>query len=327
MRPMSRLTGPQIAETTKVEPGSRSGLVAPMPRPAIGRSTTPTCGRPFPRKSPPRRDGLQQRSRPLAKKWGKSVRESRWMWTEYQRKWPSEERTPVKRPDDTPGSWRGEGNRSLKPEANGRVDAACDQIADRERQKISPAMRAVESQDPDRHLIGFEHRLKGRDRIKDKVSDIWRNLDSPEQSSFNRVPDAIRYTFEYREARYTQGVWADIGRLKAPRLSAGQPMECCGQRSVQGNQQPMDRSGERPAVRSTVPHSHQLRGKAAHTSCLRTATNSDRPISSSRWSWKPFRKGYRPTCQSRLVLLTFPTIHRGGEDARSKSLTTLSWMT
>src|SRR5262249_1268874 len=24
----------------------------------------------------------------------------------------------------------------------------------------------------------------------------------------------IRYTFEYREARYTQGVWADIGRLK-----------------------------------------------------------------------------------------------------------------
>ncbi len=28
------------------------------------------------------------------------------------------------------------------------------------------------------------------------------------------MPDAIRYTFEYREARYTQGVWADIGRLK-----------------------------------------------------------------------------------------------------------------
>jgi hypothetical protein len=30
-------------------------------------------------------------------------------------------------------------------------------------------MRAVESQDPGRHLIGFEHRLKGRDRIKEKV--------------------------------------------------------------------------------------------------------------------------------------------------------------
>ena len=36
---------------------------------------------------------------------------------------------------------------------------------------------------------------------------------SPEQA-VSRVPDAIRYTFEYREARYTQDVWADIGRLK-----------------------------------------------------------------------------------------------------------------
>ena len=28
------------------------------------------------------------------------------------------------------------------------------------------------------------------------------------------MPDAIRYTFEYREARYTQGVWTDVERLK-----------------------------------------------------------------------------------------------------------------
>ena len=27
-------------------------------------------------------------------------------------------------------------------------------------------------------------------------------------------PDTIRYTFQYRESHYTQGVWADIGRLK-----------------------------------------------------------------------------------------------------------------
>ena len=36
---------------------------------------------------------------------------------------------------------------------------------------------------------------------------------SPEQA-VSLVPDTIRYTFQYREARYTQGVWADIGRLK-----------------------------------------------------------------------------------------------------------------
>ena len=149
-----------------------------------------------------------------AKKWDKQTEESRWIWSEYQRKWPPEESASVKRSDDAPGSWRGEGNRTLKPEANGRVEAACDQIADREREKISPAMRAIESQDPDRHLIGFEHRLKGRDRIKDKVCRGMRNFGRSPEQAISRVPDAIRYTFEYREARYTQGVWTDIGRLK-----------------------------------------------------------------------------------------------------------------
>ena len=104
-----------------------------------------------------------------AENWDKTTQESRWMWSEYQRRWPAEERAQVKRPDDASGSWRGEGDRSLNPEDNTRVEAACDQINDREREKISPAMRAIESQDPDRHLIGFKHRLKDRDRIKDKV--------------------------------------------------------------------------------------------------------------------------------------------------------------
>ena len=149
-----------------------------------------------------------------AKKWDKQTEESRWIWSEYQRRWPPEQRAPVKGPDDAPGSWRGEGNRTLKPEANGRVEAVCDQIADREREKISPAMRAIESRDPDRHLIGFEHRLKGRDRIKDKVCRGMRNFGRSPEQAVSHVPDAIRYTFEYREARYTQGVWTDIGRLK-----------------------------------------------------------------------------------------------------------------
>ena len=84
-----------------------------------------------------------------AKKWDKQTEESRWMWSEYQRRWPPELHAPVKRSDDPPGSWRGEGNRTLTPEANDRVETACDEIADRERETISPALRAIESQDPD----------------------------------------------------------------------------------------------------------------------------------------------------------------------------------
>jgi len=136
------------------------------------------------------------------------------MWSEYQRRWPPGERPPVDRSKDSPGSWHSEGNKSLKPDENSRVEAACDQIATRERELISPAMRAVESQDPDRHLIGFEHRLKGRDRIMDKVSDRMEEKNRTPEEAVSLIPDAIRFTFQYEGTRYTQGVWAEIGRMK-----------------------------------------------------------------------------------------------------------------
>src|SRR5207344_1883444 len=108
------------------------------------------------------------REQAAAEKWGETAKESRWMWAEYQRRWPPAERAPVDRSDDPPGSWRGDGNRFLQPADNSRVESACDWITGQEQEKISPALRAVESQDPDRHLIGFKHRLKGHDRIKEK---------------------------------------------------------------------------------------------------------------------------------------------------------------
>jgi hypothetical protein len=137
-----------------------------------------------------------------SEKWQQEVTESRSLWTEYQRKWPPEDRPPPDR------------NRSLDPADNSRVEAECDRIADREDQRISPALRAIESQDPDRHLVGFDHRLKDRDRIKEKVSDKMQELFCSAEEAVSLVSDTIRYTFEYREARYTQGVWTDMERLK-----------------------------------------------------------------------------------------------------------------
>jgi hypothetical protein len=149
-----------------------------------------------------------------SEKWQEQVTESRWMWTEYQRKWPPAERPPVDRSKDPEGSWRGERGRPLDKFDNSRVEAECDRIATREKERISPALRAIESEDPDRHLIGFEHRLKGRDRIKEKVSDKMEELSYSAEEAVSAVSDTIRYTFQYRESRYTQGVWTDLERLK-----------------------------------------------------------------------------------------------------------------
>jgi hypothetical protein len=147
-------------------------------------------------------------------KWQGTVAESRWMWSEYQHKWPQAERAPSDRSTDPSDSWRGDRGRSLDNADNSRVEAECDRIAKREEDQISPALRAIESQDPDRHLIGFEHRLKGRDRIKEKVYDKMQEFAYSAEQAVSVVSDTIRYTFQYRETRYTQGVWSDIERLK-----------------------------------------------------------------------------------------------------------------
>jgi len=122
------------------------------------------------------------------------------MWTEYRHRWPAEE--------------RGESAGFLDRADDERVDAECDRVAEREQEKISPAMRDVESQDPSRHLIGFERRLKGRDRIKEKVRVNINEFDFSPEEAVSLVHDTIRYTFQYQEARYTQGVQADITRLQ-----------------------------------------------------------------------------------------------------------------
>jgi hypothetical protein len=136
------------------------------------------------------------------------------MWGEYHRRWPPEERPPVDRSTDPPGSWRSDSNRYLDSPTNAQIEAECARIVEREQEKISPAMRDIESQDPTRHLAGFRHRLKEGDRIKEKVYDNINEYSLSLNEAISFIPDAIRYTFQYEEARYAQGVHADIARLK-----------------------------------------------------------------------------------------------------------------
>ena len=151
---------------------------------------------------------------PEADTWPETANLAHWMWGEYHRRWPPEERPPVDRSTDPPGSWRSDSNRYLDGSTNARIEAECDRIVEREQEKITPAIRDIESQDPTRHLIGFEHHLKGRDRIKEKVHATIKDFNRAPEQAVSLVPDAIRYTFQYEEACYAQGVRVDIQRLK-----------------------------------------------------------------------------------------------------------------
>jgi hypothetical protein len=96
------------------------------------------------------------------------------------------------------------------------IDQGCDRVEKIEKEIVTPAMRRIEAEDPDRQLVGLEYSLKGKDRLTEKVTKAM--AEQPELKSddaFALVKDAIRYTFQYPEESYTAGVKADITRLEA----------------------------------------------------------------------------------------------------------------
>ena len=120
-------------------------------------------------------------------------------WAEYTRAHPAP-------PDAAP---------DLDEAARASVERGCAEIGETEEKIITPAMSRIEAEDPERHLVGLEFRCKGQDRIMEKVvHDIQYKGRTPEEALSN-VKDAIRYTFQYNEDDYAEGVRGDIDRLKA----------------------------------------------------------------------------------------------------------------
>lgn len=140
----------------------------------------------------------EARSTGGGKPWEEVTAWSRRVWTQYEHRFPAEE-CPAE-----------DGDRAESQE----LDRECDRIAEQEENRISPAMREVEGRDPDRHLVGWEHRLKGRDRLQEKALDGIGENDLTPKDAISLIPDAIRYTFQYDEAHYTEGVWDDTAHLK-----------------------------------------------------------------------------------------------------------------
>lgn len=94
------------------------------------------------------------------------------------------------------------------------IDQAYEKVRDIEHGTVTPVMKRIESEDPERRLAGLENSLKGRDRLAEKVTT---HLESNPELSYDqacaKVKDAIRYTFVYCDDRYKEGVQADIERL------------------------------------------------------------------------------------------------------------------
>lgn len=93
------------------------------------------------------------------------------------------------------------------------VDQGYQRVREIEEKTVTPAMRHIEAEDPDRRLAGLEHRLKGKDRLTEKVLKTVNERGHTEQEALGLIKDAIRYTFCYPDDGYTPGVHADCRRL------------------------------------------------------------------------------------------------------------------
>lgn len=87
-------------------------------------------------------------------------------------------------------------------------------VRETEQEIVTPAMLRIEAADPARHLAGLDHRLKGQDRLTEKViSHMQSNPELSCEQAFIKVKDAIRYTLIYAEEHYADGIKEDVGRL------------------------------------------------------------------------------------------------------------------
>jgi hypothetical protein len=146
--------------------------------------------------------------------WAEAVPDLRASWENHRERYPERERhTPETTAD---GSWQAGPHRRLSPEQNAEASKACADLADEGRRDILPALKRVESAEPDRHLAGLQHMLKGEDRLKEKIADelTAKPRQTPRQSLEN-VADPVRFTFTYSPQRYADGIHSDVERLKA----------------------------------------------------------------------------------------------------------------
>jgi hypothetical protein len=123
----------------------------------------------------------------------------------------------VDRSRDPAGSWRGDGNQYLNPEQHLQVN---DVIADVQRaeKKLTSQMTAAEKENAcGGWLEGMKFRLKGEDRLKEKIADLSETSapDATTEEIVQAIPDAIRYTFCAEPANYKDACWDIRERLEA----------------------------------------------------------------------------------------------------------------
>ena len=90
------------------------------------------------------------------------------------------------------------------------IDQGYARVQEIEEKTVTPAMRRIEAEDPDRRLVGLENRLKGKDRLREKITEAMRGTWPLCRGRHSAdMKDAIRYTLQSTQKTVYGGVTAD----------------------------------------------------------------------------------------------------------------------
>jgi hypothetical protein len=190
------------------------------------------------------------------------------MRADHEEHWRTKQRAAADRPADPLGSYRSDGGFYLNPARHAETVRAIGRVREAE-PKISADVQAIGQENGyGGWLEGFGHRLKGEDRLKEKVAE--RLEGAPDKKSaeiLRKVPDAIRFTFCLPSETYTRGYYDIKERLE----SRGHQM-CESRNTWDGpqykgiNTQWVTPKEQRFEVQFHTPESHHAKEHVTHWS-------------------------------------------------------------
>jgi hypothetical protein len=135
---------------------------------------------------------------------------------DHKRRWPTDEaKASVDRSRDPAGSWRGDGDQYLNPELHEQAKEEIARVQEADKSLTDRIGQAQQGNAFGGWLEGFEHRLKGEDRLKEKIAEkIQHEPDRTPAEAIREINDAIRYTFCFESERYVGGYWDIKQRLE-----------------------------------------------------------------------------------------------------------------
>jgi hypothetical protein len=187
------------------------------------------------------------------------------LWAEHEQRWPTPDRVGDVKADR---SFRSDGGFYLAPDRNAEADAAISRIQEAE-PEISADLRDMERDNScGARLEGFAHRLKGPDRLKEKLAEalVSGSPDATPAEVLRQLPDAIRYTLCVGPTDYTRAYYEVKGRLESAGYEMYQSRNSWSSPEYKGvNTRWVSSDGVRFEVQFHTPDSFHAKQHVTHT--------------------------------------------------------------